>query len=225
MVDHHIRLVVFDLAGTTVRDDGQVPSAFTTAMLAHGIEVTPAQLVTVRGASKREAIRRFVTGRPEPEAIAAAAYDTFREHLAAAYAAGVRAVEGAEAVVRALRRDGVRVGLNTGFDRDTTDLLLDALGWRTIADAVVCGDDVAHGRPAPDLILRAMELTGIASPAQVASVGDTVLDLEAGHAARVRLNVGVLSGAHTAAMLATAPHTHLIASVAALPALMHERPG
>ena len=53
----------------------------------------------------------------------------------------------------------------------------------------------------------------------MANVGDTTLDLQAGHAARVRWNVGVLSGAHTRARLETAPHTHIIDSVAALPGL------
>jgi phosphoglycolate phosphatase-like HAD superfamily hydrolase len=46
-----------------------------------------------------------------------------------------------------------------------------------------------------------------------------VLDLEAGHRAGVRWNVGVLSGAHDRKTLETAPHTHLLASVAEVPGL------
>ena len=38
-----------------------------------------------------------------------------------------------------LREAGVQVALNTGFDREITDLLLDALRWRSgVVDAVVC---------------------------------------------------------------------------------------
>jgi phosphoglycolate phosphatase-like HAD superfamily hydrolase len=55
---------------------------------------------------------------------------------------------------------------------------------------------------------------------QVGAVGDTVLDLQAGYNAGVALNVGVLSGAHARSKLAAEPHTHLIASVADLPALI-----
>ena len=55
-----IALVVFDLAGTSVRDTGQVPAAFTTVLSRHGIEVTGDEVRAVRGASKREAIRRLV---------------------------------------------------------------------------------------------------------------------------------------------------------------------
>ena len=76
-------------------------------------------------------------------------------------------------------------------------MLLGRLGWAEgIVDAVVCGDDVTRGRPAPYLIFRAMEATGASSVHKVASVGDTTLDLQAGYNAGVRWNVGVLSGAH-----------------------------
>lgn len=54
------RLVIFDMAGTTVEDDGQVPAAFTVALAAHGINVTPEQINRVRGASRRQAMLCFV---------------------------------------------------------------------------------------------------------------------------------------------------------------------
>jgi phosphonatase-like hydrolase len=132
----------------------------------------------------------------------------------------VRAVAGADATFRSLRERGVRVALNTGFDRETTALLLEALGWGGgVFDAVVCGDEVACGRPAPYLIFRAMEGAGAGSVHRVANVGDTVLDLRAGYNAGVRWNVGVLTGAHSRPALESAPHTHLLPSVAELPGL------
>jgi phosphonatase-like hydrolase len=107
------------------------------------------------------------------------------------------------------------VALNTGFDRQMTGLLLGALGWADgLVDAVVCGDDVTRGRPAPYLIFRAMETTGASSVHRVANVGDTTLDLQAGHNAGVRWNIGVLSGAHDRKTLESVPHTHLLPSVA-----------
>ena len=213
-------LVVFDLAGTTVRDDGQVPAAFTAALAGHGIHVTPEQITGVRGSSKKDAIRFFVPPGPEHESRVEDAYSAFQAGLSRLYGhGGVLAVGGAEATFAWLRAGQVRIALNTGFDSTITGLLLSALGWSWVADAVVCGDDVPRGRPAPDLILRAMELTGVRDPGRVANVGDTTLDLEAGHAAGVRFNVGVLSGAHGRGRLERAPHTHLLADVSELPSL------
>lgn len=219
---HEVELVVMDMAGTTVHDGGEVPAAFRSALAAHGVAVTDEELAGVRGASKREVIGTLIT-RHQPDALSSLTeevYAEFRAALAERYAAGVRAVEGAEEVFDWLRRRGVRVALNTGFDRTITDLLLDALGWREgVVDAVVCGDEVREGRPAPYLIFRAMEATGAASVHRVMNVGDTELDLRAGWNAGVAWNVGVLSGAHPRERLERAPHTHLIESVASLPAL------
>jgi len=211
-----VKLVVFDLAGTTVQDRGQVSGAFTAALAEHNIEVTPEQLGRVRGSSKRQAVLSFIPEGPERAGVAEAVYDKFRVHLARRYGVeGIEPVEGAEQTFRWWREQGVRVALNTGFDRDMTGLLLTALKWdEGVVDAVICGDDVSQGRPAPYLIFRAMEATGTTSVRHVVNVGDTVLDLQAGHNAGARWNVGVLSGAHGRRMLEQAPHTHILESVA-----------
>jgi phosphonatase-like hydrolase len=218
---NEVELVIFDLAGTTVEDRGEVPDAFVGALAEHGIEVTREQLSAVRGSSKRQAVLSFVPEGPGQRARAAAVYDSFRGRLARRYQTDrVCPVAGAATTFRSLRERGVRVALNTGFDRETTALLLDALGWGGgVFDAVVCGDDVARGRPAPYLIFRAMEAAGASSVHRVANVGDTTLDLLAGHNAGVRWNIGVLSGAHGRTLLEGAPHTHLLPSVAELPGL------
>jgi phosphonatase-like hydrolase len=117
-----------------------------------------------------------------------------------------------------LARRSVRLALNTGFERAIAWPVLTALGWDIgVFAAVVCADEVPRGRPAPDLIQEAMMRAGINRPDRVANVGDTVLDLRAAHAARVRWNIGVTSGANTREVLVQEPHTHLLASVAELP--------
>jgi phosphonatase-like hydrolase len=213
------KLVIFDLAGTTVRDDGQVATAFVAALGDYGITIEPPQLAAVRGASKAEAVRRLVPPGPEQARTASAVYERFRERLAAEYSArGVRSVADAGSIFQELRSCGIRVALTTGFDREITDLLLASLGWKDHAvDAVVCGDDVPQGRPAPFLIFRAMETTGVSAVRDVANVGDTALDLQAADNAGVRWNIGVLSGAGRREDLSREPHTLLIDSIADLP--------
>ncbi|HEX2077458.1 MAG TPA: phosphonatase-like hydrolase [Longimicrobium sp.] len=219
---HEVELVVMDMAGTTVQDRGEVPAAFRAALAAHGVSLADDEIAQVRGASKREVIRRLLAQhRPDaPRLEADAVYERFRGDLAARYRYGARAVAGAEDAMRWLRGRGIRVALNTGFGREITELLLNALGWGgEMVDAVVCGDDVREGRPAPYLIFRAMEAAGATSVHRVMNVGDTELDLRAGWNAGMAWNVGVLSGAHPRERLERAPHTHLIDSVAALPVL------
>lgn len=213
-----VDLVVLDMAGTTVQDGGQVPDAFAAALAAYGVHVTTDEIKRVRGASKRQAIRELLQARGVRLELCDEVYATFREDLERRYAETARPMPHATDVMAWLRAGGIGVALNTGFDRMTTAALLKALGWSTgVADVVVCGDDVLQGRPAAAMILKCMELTGVADPGRVANVGDTVLDLRAGHRAGVRFNIGVLSGAHSRAALEAEPHTHLTESVAQLP--------
>jgi len=207
------KLVIFDMAGTTVEDRGQVPAAFAETLAANNITITADDIARVRGASKRQAIRNLLP--PADAAEADRIYAQFGRNLSAAYAAnGVRPVPGAESIMRELRARGIKVALTTGFDHNIVTLLLSSLHWmHDTVDAVVCGDDVPNGRPAPDMILLAMKLTGVESPASVANVGDTTSDLESAARAGVRWNVGVLSGAHAREALERAPHTHIIQSV------------
>jgi phosphonatase-like hydrolase len=221
-----VALVVFDMAGTTIEDSGQVPDAFTAVLRANGIEISAAELNSLRGASKRDAIRHFVAaqGGAGMDARTDSIFAAFRAHLSGLFrSGGVKPMDGAASTFAWLRERGVKVALNTGFDRMITDLIVESVGWGAGAvDAVVCGDDVACGRPAPDLIYKAMRATGVADAARVMSVGDTVLDLQAGNNAGAGWVIGVLSGAHGRAQLETEPHTCLVESVAALPRLLEQ---
>jgi len=208
-------LVILDMAGTTVEDGGQVPFAFASALSTNGVTVTDDDIARVRGSSKREAIRSLLP--PDRIGDADRIYQEFRRHLSLLYQGGVRAIPGATEVIHDLRARGIKVALTTGFDRDIATLLLTSLGWtRDDVDAVVCGDEVPRGRPAPDLIFVAMKLTMIEDLAKVANVGDTTADLESAARAGVRWNIGVLSGAHSREALEQAPHTNIIESVADL---------
>jgi phosphonatase-like hydrolase len=217
-----LQLIVFDMAGTTVEDGGQVPAAFAAALRECGVALRDEELANVRGASKREAIAELVARHAAPawQGRADEVYASFVRHLENEFGRGVKPIEGAEAAFEFLRGHGVRIALTTGFDRDVAGMLLDVLRWRSRADACLCGDDVVRGRPAPYLVFQAMAATGVDCVHHVGTVGDTTLDLQAGYNAGVKLNIGVLSGAHDRARLAAQPHTHLIASVAQLPALV-----
>lgn len=220
----NLEVVIFDLGGTTIRDSGQVPEAFVSALGAAGFTVSSEELQQARGASKREVIRRFVErccppGAPEIEAQTERIFSAFRENLAARYSRdGVQVLPGVEETFTWLRGRQVKIALNTGFDRFITTLILQATGWTPAAvQAVVCSDDVTQGRPAPYLIFRVMESLGVTDVHQVAVVGDTVLDLQAGWNAGVHWNIGVWCGAHSREKLEQAPHTLLLPDVAALP--------
>ncbi len=131
-------LVVFDLVGTTVQADDAVPRAFTAALAEEGVALTPAQLHAVRGATKRLALRQLLAHHADADERAERAYQRFRAELLRLYTPDtVAPVAGAAEVLAGCRAHGVKVALNTGFDRDLTAHVLTLLGWHGSVDAVV----------------------------------------------------------------------------------------
>lgn len=220
-------LVVTDFAGTTMREEGAVLVAYRRALTAFDIPFTEEDLAARRGASKRAVFRELAARAHAPAAIpelADRALQTFEVTLHDAYTTGpVVEVPGAAAAMRCLKAAGIKVALTSGFDRSLVNLLIARLGWEDLFDLTVASSDVSRGRPAPFLIYRAMMDLGVVDVGQVAVVGDTPLDLQAGMHARARWVIGVLSGAHGLETLGATAHTHLLPSIASLPALFELR--
>ncbi len=78
---------------------------------------------------------------------------------------------GARDALAAVRAAGLRTALVTNTQRTITELCLDTLG-RAYFDVSVCGDEVAHGKPAPDPYLSAAELLGVA-PERCVAIEDS----------------------------------------------------
>ena len=151
-------------------------------------------------------------------------YNCFRSELQRLYGQRINPIKGAAETFAWCRERGILMATTTGFYREVSDLILDKTGWRDLFAAHVSSSDVRQGRPAPYMIFRAMEASGVQDVREVINIGDTPLDLQAGSNAGVRGVVGVTTGAHDREELQREPHTHILESVAELPALI-ERVG
>jgi phosphonatase-like hydrolase len=217
-------LVVTDLMGTTLRDDGAVLPAYRAAFAECAIPFTEEELATKRGAHKLSLFTEFASRRYTPDDSAkrgAAALEVFEKQLRHFLASGGGVpIVGAEDAITRLRKVGVKVALTSGFDRGLIADIVAHCGWGELFDAVVYPDEVPAGRPAPYLIFQAMQKARVEPVARVAAIGDTALDLQAGSNAGAGWVIGVLSGAHDAETLGRTPHTHLLPSIAELPGLL-----
>lgn len=219
-----ISLVVFDIAGTLIEDHGEVVDAFRFALRDNGMDIPEAELIERKGASKREVIRHYIEQQfgPINEHMQRAdrTYDAFQRLLRNLYIEkGIKPIPGAVETFETLRKRGIKMATTTGFDREVSNMILKGLEWQHWFTVMVTSTDVLHGRPAPYMIFHAMEQSGVYSVNEVVVVGDTPLDLQAGHNAGVRGVVGVLTGMHKRERLLGDPDVGpiLIDSVASLP--------
>ena len=226
-----IRLVIFDVAGTTVRDNGRaIQRAMHDAIAAAGLELRDGAMDGVAGLSKTQAIRTLLEGHGRDELLPKvdAIHADFAQRMQRHYrdGVGVGPIDGATETFASLRASGIKVALDTGLSRNVLDAVLQRLGWDGSdgpLDATIASDEVARGRPYPDMIDALRAGLGGISYSEVAKVGDTPVDLQEGTMARCGLVVGVLTGSHDRASLAQHPNDALIPGVADLPALLSEK--
>lgn len=214
------RVVVLDMAGTTVSDDGSVEHAFMAAFDdvvpgADAQEQSRAMGIVhqTMGQSKIDVFRLVLGDEPR----ARRALEVFeRAYLAEIGAGRVRAVDGAEAVLQQLRNQGHGVCLTTGFPPRIRDRLVDWLGWSTRVDLALSPVDAGRGRPYPDMVLTAFLRLGGEDVAELVVVGDTPSDMLSGRRAGAATRVGVLTGGSTPEQLRAAGATLVSQSVVGL---------
>jgi len=219
-------LAALDMAGTTVDEGGLVYSAAEAAVAEAVGGPVPAELMSQwKGTSKEETIAGLLRamGSDDSRARVLAVYEVFVGKLEEAYGTTPPApVPGVLEMFETLRRAGVKVALQTGYAAPVANSIVTGLGWTVgeTVDALITSDTVAASRPAPYLIFHAMEATGVRDVHRVLTAGDTPNDLGAGMNAGAGFVVGVTTGSFTRSQLEAEPHTHILDSVAELPALL-----
>ena len=101
---------------------------------------------------------------------------------------------GAEHLLAAARDAGIKTCLSTGFSPATRDAIVAALDWELAGRPVPVPGRRPPGRPWPDMPLAALLRLGGGSVHELAVVGDTPSDVEAGLRAGAGLVAGVLTG-------------------------------
>ncbi|MCG8306454.1 MAG: HAD hydrolase-like protein [Cytophagales bacterium] len=223
-----IKLVVFDMAGTTVRDYDNVHEAIQEALSNHDVFVTRDEVNKVMGLPKPIAIEALLKNEFQQDEIKEefidAVYNDFVEIMVDFYKNDpmVKEQEGAGKIFSLLKENRIKVALDTGFSRIIADTIIDRLEWNKnqLIDFSISSDEVEHGRPFPDMIFAAMDNLGILNVNQVAKVGDTISDMEEGKSAGCRYIVGITSGAYSREQLEKTPHTHLIEKLDELPKIL-----
>ncbi len=189
------RLAVFDCDGTLVDSQHSIISAMTTAWRVHGLDAPDARAVRrIVGLPLEIGIARLLPEGDEDDFerlsrhYRAAAYE-LRQHEEYEEPLFPGAIEALDALAAA----GYLLGVATGKSRRGLDATLES---HRLTDkfATLQTGDAAPGKPAPDMLLRAMAETG-AGPGTTAMIGDTSFDMLMAESAGA-MAIGVSWGYH-----------------------------
>lgn len=234
-----ISLVVFDLSGTTIKDETAVPDCLYKAALEFGLDTTHEEIMRSVGTNKIHLYQYLIAKSKgikielkdlesfhdsETEEEAKRVFERYTEIMIDYYKNDLKPMPGAEDTFQWLHENGIKVATDTGFHRDVTNAIMEGTGWikNGLVDIAV---DVEHtpgakGRPAPFMIYHAMTQLNIQSIHEVVKVGDAPADMLEGYNAGCKGVVGVLTGALPIEQWGKYFHTHVIPSVKELPDLL-----
>lgn len=189
--------VVFDCDGILVDSEEIAWQAWRTALAPYGIEVTEGEVRDLTGRGQIEVYAAFERRGKLP------APDDFiretQEVLFHLFEANLRIFDDAVDTVRSLKGRGTRMAVASSSPRVRLDRTLDAIGISDHFQVSIAGDEVARGKPAPDIFLRAAELLRVPSY-RCTAVEDTPSGIAAAKAADMSV-VAVVRGHYGRAML------------------------
>lgn len=203
-MESKIELTVFDIAGTTLQDRGEITLAFQAAMRKYGYHVPAAEISPLMGYRKPESIGILLRKYEKDDAKITGSYideihNRFMAMMIRYYVTSekVQPLPHADHVFTYLKGRNIKIGLDTGFSKNITDIIIEQTGWlqRGLVDYIVSSNEVEAGRPHPFMIRKIMQQAGVNDPAKVVKIGDTEVDVNEGKNAGCLYSIAVTTGA------------------------------
>ena len=214
-----VALVVFDIAGTTVQDNGEVAASFQKSLKAFGHTIPIEKINPLMGYKKTEAIEKLLNEfETEKEKVSndyiLKIHQLFLETMIAYYSTvkQVKPLPFAEEVFAGLKDRSISIGLDTGFYKEITNIIIERLGWikDNKVNHIISSNEVIAGRPFPYMIQELMLKAKVKHSRKVIKVGDTEVDINEGKNAGCLYSIGITTGAFTAEELAVCDPSFII---------------
>jgi beta-phosphoglucomutase len=172
--------VIFDVDGVLIDSYRAHLESWRIMLRRHGHDVTEAQFRLTFGQTNPTIMRN------EYPAFAPADYDALGEEKETAYREIIRAkfpeIPGASDLVKRLHAAGAKLAIGSSGPPENVQAVLDVLPGGEHIAAAVNGKDVVHGKPDPEVFLKAAERIGL-DTARCVVVEDAPVGVAAGKAA------------------------------------------
>lgn len=211
-----LRAILFDFDGTLGDSYPAIAASVNHVRSLHGLG--PLSVDEVRRHVGRGAA--YLLSHTVPAGTVGANVAAYRAHHPSVLHSGTRLMPGAADMLRTLHGRGLRLGVCSNKPVEFTRDLLEYFGVAVYLAVVLGPEDVAHPKPAPDMLVTALRRLGLAS-AQALYIGDMVVDIETARAAGVRVWI-VPTGSDRREDIAAAGPDRLLHSLSELPGLLAE---
>ena len=207
IINKSIKLLVCDMAGTTVNEGGIVYKTLYNTIKEYGIKIDINDIDNFHGINKKEVLKHFID-----KDINFRSKDNVLEDLISNFKSNLRnnyfrndsiSLIHPELPIffNYLRENNIKIALNTGFPVDIQEEIINKLKMNDFIDDYISSEDVKMGRPHPYMINELMKRNNIKNPNEVIKIGDSTNDILEGKNAKCYKSIGVLSGAENSEKL------------------------
>lgn len=215
-----IKMLVFDMAGTTLNEKGIVYETLYDTMKNFGLNIKKEDISKWHGANKYEVLNNYLTNdenvsKEIKRCIKEQLYSNFDHNLKERYfsSSNIELIDkNLPELFDNIRMKNIKISLNTGYSKEIQDSIIKKLNMKEYIDDYISSEEVKFGRPYPYMIYKIMERNNIKSVNNVIKFGDTQNDVLEGLNANCA-SVGVLSGADTKEKLIKSRPTHILKSI------------
>jgi HAD superfamily hydrolase (TIGR01509 family) len=195
-----IRLVIYDLDGTLIDSTEAIVDSFNAILGAEGLPTpAPGVIASLIGEPMPIILKHVLP--PERQGDIQHFWDAYITAYARISPQKTHILPGVPETLREFRRRNILQSIATQKKGAVATRVLNELGLLQHLDLVLGIDDVAHPKPAPDIIELTLKRLGV-KPEEAVFVDDTTVGLEAGKNAGVHM-VGITTGTHDMQKLAT----------------------
>jgi beta-phosphoglucomutase len=215
--------VLWDIDGVLIDSAEQHRKSWQQLAEENGFAYSDERFWATFGRRNADVIPRMFGGRYPPDTVARLG-ERKEELYRRLLAAEAEPLPGAIELLSALHAAGYRQALGSSAPRENIGLVIRLLGIGSYLDGSVSGEEVAEGKPAPDIYLAAAKQVRV-PPSHCLVIEDAVAGIEAAHAASMRCLAVRRRGVPDAAGLELADHlvtTLAEASVALVDRLLLE---
>ncbi len=184
---------IFDIDGTIIDSHEGHYHAWDRTTRAHGSAFTKEQIVNHFGKTTAQiAIELLKLTNPAViESVSREKAGYFLEEIP-----HLKLFDGTIEVFKKVKKAGAKLCLASSNERNVIEKIIRDFNLGPLVDAFVSLDDIAKGKPDPEMILKSAQKLHL-DPRDCVMIGDTIYDIQAGQRAGCGTTVAVLTGVFT----------------------------
>jgi phosphoglycolate phosphatase-like HAD superfamily hydrolase len=173
----HINGAILDVDGTLADTNDLHAYAWVAAFEKYGLTVPFSKIRGLIGMGSDHLIPIVLGDSPSPDIFEQLTRDRLEifDHVCLPH---VTAFPGARALLTTFQHEGIPYVIASSAQRAELDAILSNAELSDLVPVLVCGDDVFHSKPSPDLVAEALAHIDL-EPNRVAMIGDTPYDVKA----------------------------------------------